>query len=62
MHNLIHVADDVINHNIPLSGISAFWGENYIGFFKNLVKSSNTPLTQIVNRLSELKSGNRLKI
>lgn len=24
MHNLIHIADDVINHNISLSGISAF--------------------------------------
>ncbi|XP_011883657.1 PREDICTED: uncharacterized protein LOC105570817 [Vollenhovia emeryi] len=62
MHNLIHVANDVINHNIPLSGISAFWGESYIGLFKKLVKSPNKPLTQIVNRLSELNSGNRLKI
>lgn len=62
MHNLIHVADDVINHNISLSGISAFWGESYIDFFKKIVKSPNKPLTQIVNRLFELKLGDRLKI
>lgn len=62
MHNLIHLADDVVNLNIPLSGISAFWGESYIGLFKKIVKSPKKPLTQIVNRLSERESGKQLKI
>ncbi|CAD6218234.1 GSCOCG00011425001-RA-CDS, partial [Cotesia congregata] len=44
---------DVINLNLPLSDCSAFWGENFIGKIKNLVKSPFKPLTQIVNRLSE---------
>lgn len=61
-HNLIHVADDAINLNTPLSNISAFLGESYIGCFKKLLKSPNKPLTKIVNRLSELESEKRLKI
>lgn len=55
-HNLIHVADDVQNLKMDLSCISAFWGENYIGMLKKYVKSPNKPLTQIVNRLSEIES------
>lgn len=34
MHNLLHVADDAIKFKVPLSQISAFWGESYIGIFK----------------------------
>lgn len=49
-HCFIHLPDDVINLNLPLSDISAFWGENYIGKIKNLVKSPYKPLTQILNR------------
>lgn len=55
-HNLIHIADDVQNLKMDLSCISAFWGENYIGIFKKFVKSPHKPLTQIVNRLSEIES------
>lgn len=47
---------------MPLSELSAFWGENYINLFKKLVKSPNKPLTQIVNRLSELESRKTFKI
>lgn len=56
MHYLIHIADDVKNFKMPLSDLSAFWGESYIGVFKKLVKSPNKPLTQIVNRLYELEN------
>lgn len=42
--------------------MSAFWGESFIGTFKKLVKSPKKPLTQIVNRLNELESTDRLKI
>lgn len=62
MHNLIHAADDVEQFGLTLSDISAFWGESFIGTFKNLVKSRNKPLTQIANRLEELESSDRLKI
>ncbi|XP_057335752.1 uncharacterized protein LOC130674444 [Microplitis mediator] len=62
MHNLIHVSDDVINLNLPLSDISAFWGENFIGKFNALVKPSRKPLTQIVNRLSELNSSKKIRL
>lgn len=62
MHNLIHLADDVRYFQLPLSEISAFWGENYIGLFKCLVKSPKKPLTQMANRLFELESGDNMKI
>lgn len=62
MHYLIHVADDVRNFKMPLSDLSAFWGESYINIFKKLVKSPNKPLTQIINRLSELESRKTLQI
>lgn len=61
-HNIIHVADDVKNFGIPLNDLSSFWGESYIGLFKKFIKSSNKPLTQIVNRLDELESGERMII
>lgn len=62
MHNLIHVADDARTYQVPLIDISAFWGENYLGLFKNLVRSPHKPLTQIINRLEELESGNQMKV
>lgn len=62
MHNLIHLPDDVRHFQVSLSEISAFWGENYIGLFKNLVKSPYKPLTQIANRLDELESSGQVKI
>lgn len=62
MHNLIHLPDDVRHFQVPLSEISAFWGEDYIGFFKHLVKSPYKPLTQIANRLEELESSGDVKI
>lgn len=55
MHNLIHVTDDVRYFKAPVSEISAFWEENYIGVYKKLVKLPFKPLTQIVNRLAELE-------
>lgn len=62
MHYLIHVADDVANFKMPLSELSAFWGESYISIFKKLVKSPKKPLVQIINRLSELESEKTFKI
>ena len=62
MHNLIHIADDVLNLNLSLSDLSAFWGESYIGKMKKLIKSPYKPLTQILNRLSELEHEKEIKI
>lgn len=62
MHNLIHLTDDVEIFHLPLSGMSAFWGESFIGRFKKLIKSSKKPLTQIVNRLSEIESSRKFRI
>lgn len=56
MHNLIGITDDVKNLKLSLSDLSAFWGESYMSIFKKLVKSSKKPLTQIINRLSELEA------
>lgn len=61
-HNIIHVADDAKHFKIPLNDLSGFWGESYIGLFKKFIKSTNKPLTQIVNRLDELESGERMII
>lgn len=61
-HNFIHVADDAKHFKIPLNDLSGFWGESYIGLFKKFIKSSNKPLTQIVNRLDEIESGERMII
>lgn len=62
MHYLIHITDDVKNLKLPLSDLSAFWGESYVSFFEKLVESPKKPLTQIVNRLWELESRRTSKI
>lgn len=62
MHNLIHVADDVKTFQMPLVELSAFWGENYIGLFRKLIKSPKKPLTQVVNRLSEMETKQQMEI
>ncbi|XP_063986021.1 uncharacterized protein LOC135167088 [Diachasmimorpha longicaudata] len=61
-HSIIHVANDAQYFKIPLNELSAFWGESYIGLFKKLVHSSIKPLTQIINRLTEMESGGTMVI
>lgn len=51
-----------MNLKLPLSDLSAFWGENYIGKIKKLVKSPYQPLTQILNRLYEIDNDKKVKI
>lgn len=62
MHNLIHLPDDVLNLNLSLSESAAFWGENYIGKMKKLIKSPYQPLAQVLNRLSELEHEEVIRI
>lgn len=53
VHNLLHVADDVINFNCSLTRISYFPFENTLGHIKYGLHSSNKPLAQVCRRLHE---------
>ena len=44
MHNLLHVADDVINLQIALSMFSSFHFEKYLGKLKKLFRTPHAPL------------------
>jgi hypothetical protein len=56
VHNLIHLPDDVINHDCGLHSISAFPFENYLHQIKKLVKSPINPVSQIVKNLTKVKN------
>lgn len=51
IHNLIHIADDVINIGAPISHFSAFDFENSLGFIKSIIKSTTNPISQIQRKL-----------
>lgn len=51
IHNLIHIADDVINIGAPISRFSAFDFENSLGYIKSLIKSPTNPIAQIQRKL-----------
>ena len=53
VHNLVHLTDDVLNHNVGLHDISAFPFENYMQVIKKFVRNSKNPIAQIVKRLYE---------
>lgn len=52
VHNLIHLADESRRLG-PLEQFSCFLFENHLGKLKNLVRKSNKPLQQLVNRIIE---------
>ncbi len=54
IHNLVHVADDVMMFG-PLNSFSAYVFENKLGIIKRLLRKSEKPLEQIVKRLAELQ-------
>ena len=54
VHSVIHLPDDVINHNCALDYMSAFPFENFLGILKESVKSPNNPVVQIANRTEEI--------
>jgi hypothetical protein len=41
VHNLLHVADDVMNFNCSLSRISCFPFENTLGEIKRVLRTAN---------------------
>lgn len=53
IHNLIHIADDVMYMKEPLFKYSAFPFEDCIGFFKRLLRYTPHPISQIRRRLHE---------
>jgi len=53
MHNVIHVADDVIELQCPLDSLSSFSFENSLGKMKKKLRSTNKPLAQYCRRLGE---------
>lgn len=55
-HNIIHVADDVINMQASLSEMNAFEFENFLGKIVPLIRSPKNPVRQILRRLAEIKS------
>lgn len=56
LHNLIHLADDVLYMKCGLNRISAFVFENFLGKLKQKVRTANKPLAQLCRRLFEEKS------
>lgn len=57
IHNLIHIADDVIHMKESLFKYSAFPFENCIGFIKKLLRNTPRPISQITRRIHELQQG-----
>ena len=53
VHSLLHLADDVMNHQQPLDKLSAFMYESYLGQLKRKVHSGYCPVQQLVKRLHE---------
>lgn len=58
VHSLCHISSDVERFG-ALDSYSAFPFENYLGQLKNLIKSPNNPLQQIIRRLAEINSLNK---
>lgn len=58
VHNMIHIADDVSNHQVPLDEISSFPFESYLGKLKRLIHGAVCPIRQLVKRLDELDHAN----
>lgn len=55
LHNLIHVAEDVLNFG-HFDSYSAFKFENYMQVLKKRVRKGSQPLKQLVNRIREEES------
>lgn len=53
VHNVVHLADDVENYQCSLNSLSAFPFENHLHIIKELVRSSNNPISQVFKRLAE---------
>lgn len=61
VHNVLHLADDVENYQCSLNDICAFPYENELRKIKQLVRSSNNPISQVFKRLAEKERSNKSK-
>ena len=52
VHNLSHLPDGVEKYG-TIDKFCAFSFENYLGYLKKLLRKSNQPLMQVVNRITE---------
>lgn len=59
LHNLCHLVDDVRRFG-PLDTFSTYPFESKLFLIKKLLRSGNTPLTQVAHRMSELQEANFL--
>jgi hypothetical protein len=55
VHNLIHVADDVLKYNCTLNKLSCFPFENYLQKLKKMIRSVSNPVAQIAKRMTEME-------
>lgn len=58
IHNLVHIADDVINIGTPISQFFGFDFENSLGYIKSVIKSPTNPLSQIQRKLHVFHANN----
>ena len=61
VHGLIHLPDDVSYFKDNLDNISAFRFENHLRTLKSMVRNSNSPLAQMVKRVSETETAGGTK-
>lgn len=54
VHSLIHLADDVLTMDCPLSEMDAFLFESFLGAIKRLIQGGYNPLQQLCNRVGEI--------
>ena len=62
VHSLIHLPDDVSYFKDNLCNISVFRFENHLKTLKSMIRNSNSPLAQIVKRVSEKEKARKIKI
>ncbi|CAG9763612.1 unnamed protein product [Ceutorhynchus assimilis] len=55
IHNLLHLTDDC-RHFGNLNKFSAFQFENFLQVLKKLIRKSDKPLKQVINRISEIEN------
>ena len=61
VHNLVHIAKECLKWGY-LDGFSAFPFENYMQFFKKLLRKFCRPLKQVAKRIAELSKARVIKV
>ena len=61
VHSLIHLPDDTSYFKDNLDNISAFRFENHLKTLKSMIRNSNSPLAQMVKRVSEKETAGGMK-